>query len=102
MNTLKIHGIYKHFKGKLYIVEDVAFHSETYGLTPSKYLRSLGFNVNNDIFAENSWYFRNALVRANYNNLQSIINQRATKMKLLIVIDMQNHAKSPNAMYVSM
>lgn len=40
-----------------------------------KYLRSLGFNVNNDIFAENSWYFRNALVRANYNNLQKGINE---------------------------
>lgn len=34
-----------------------------------KYLKTLGFNVTNDIFAENSWYFRNALVRANYNNL---------------------------------
>ena len=34
-----------------------------------KYLKILGFNVTNDIFAENSWYFRNALVRANYNNL---------------------------------
>ena len=33
-----------------------------------KYLAKLGFNVTNDIFAENSWYFRNALVRANYNN----------------------------------
>lgn len=33
-----------------------------------KYLGKLGFNVTNDIFAENSWYFRNALVRANYNN----------------------------------
>lgn len=33
-----------------------------------KYLSKLGFNVTNDIFAENSWYFRNALVRANYNN----------------------------------
>ena len=32
------------------------------------YLRSLGFNVNNDMFAEHSWYFRNALVRANYRN----------------------------------
>ncbi len=31
-----------------------------------KYLRSLGFNVSNEPFAENSWYFRNALVRANY------------------------------------
>ena len=34
-----------------------------------KYLRTLGFNVINDVFAENSWYFRNALVRANYNDL---------------------------------
>ena len=33
-----------------------------------KYLSKLGFNVTNDIFADNSWYFRNALVRANYNN----------------------------------
>ena len=33
-----------------------------------KYLHTLGFNVTNDLFAENSWYFRNALVRANYND----------------------------------
>ncbi|MDR2201589.1 MAG: Fic family protein [Clostridiales bacterium] len=33
-----------------------------------KYLRTLGFSVENDLFAENSWYFRNALVRANYND----------------------------------
>ena len=32
------------------------------------YLRDLGFNVENDMFAEHSWYFRNALVRANYRN----------------------------------
>ena len=42
-----------------------------------KYLRSLGFNVNNDIFAENSWYFRNALVRANYNNLKKGIHENS-------------------------
>jgi len=34
-----------------------------------KYLRQLGFEVDNNMFAENSWYFRNALVRANYNNI---------------------------------
>ena len=33
------------------------------------YLRSLGFNVENDLFARHSWYFRNALVRANYKNV---------------------------------
>lgn len=36
-----------------------------------KYLRSIGFDVNNDLFADNSWYFRNALVRANYKNVRS-------------------------------
>lgn len=40
-----------------------------------KYLRSLGFNADNSIFAQNSWYFRNALVRANYNNLKKGIHE---------------------------
>ena len=33
-----------------------------------KYLHTLGFDMTNDIFAENAWYFKNAMVRANYNN----------------------------------
>ena len=36
-----------------------------------KYLKTFGFNVSNETFADNSWYFRNALVRANYNDLQN-------------------------------
>ncbi len=40
-----------------------------------KYLRTLGFDATNDIFAENSWYFRNSLVRANYNNLKKGIHE---------------------------
>lgn len=39
-----------------------------------KYLRSQGFDVNNDLFERYSWYFRNALVRANYRNLKKGIN----------------------------
>ena len=35
-----------------------------------KYLRTFGFNINDDVFAENSWYFRNSLVRANYKNFE--------------------------------
>lgn len=35
-----------------------------------KYLRTFGFNVNDNVFADNSWYFRNALVRANYKNYE--------------------------------
>lgn len=38
-----------------------------------KYLRSIGFDVNNDLFAKHSWYFRNALVRANYRNVRKNI-----------------------------
>ena len=38
-----------------------------------KYLRTFGFNVNDDVFANNSWYFRNALVRANYKNYEKNI-----------------------------
>ena len=40
-----------------------------------KYLRTLGFSATNDIFAENAWYFRNALVRANYTNLHKGIHE---------------------------
>ena len=36
-----------------------------------KYMKTFGFKVNNDPFENNSWYFRNALVRANYNDLQN-------------------------------
>lgn len=35
-----------------------------------KYMKTFGFRVNNDAFEKNSWYFRNALVRANYNNIR--------------------------------
>lgn len=40
-----------------------------------KYLRTLGFSATNDIFADHVWYFRNALVRANYTNLQKNIHE---------------------------
>ncbi|MBO4802838.1 MAG: Fic family protein [Bacteroidaceae bacterium] len=39
-----------------------------------QYLRSLGFDVDNDQFAKHSWYFRNALVRANYKNARKGID----------------------------
>lgn len=35
-----------------------------------KYLRTLGFDVTNDVFAKNAWYFRNALVRANFRYIR--------------------------------
>ena len=44
-------------------------NTRTVSIFVIKYLRQLGFNVTNDVFAENAWYFRNALVRANYTNI---------------------------------
>jgi fido (protein-threonine AMPylation protein) len=46
-----------------------------------KYLRSFGFEIDNNLFAEHSWYFRNALVRANYNDLKN--NIKATTEYLM-------------------
>ena len=46
-----------------------------------KYLRTLGFNVVNDVFAENSWYFRNALVRANYSDLTQGITETTSYLE---------------------
>jgi len=44
-------------------------NTRTIAIFTIKYLRKLGFtNINNDLFAQHSWYFRNALVRANYND----------------------------------
>ena len=49
-----------------------------------KYLRTLGFFATNDIFAENAWYFRNALVRANYTNLQKGIHETTEYLELFL------------------
>ena len=49
-----------------------------------KHLQFLGFNVTNDIFAKNAWYFRNAMVRANYNNLKKGIHETTEFLELFL------------------
>ena len=49
-----------------------------------KYLRTLGFSATNDIFAKNAWYFRNALVRANYTNLQKGIHETTEYLEVFL------------------
>ena len=49
-----------------------------------KYLRQLGFEANNEIFSEHSWYFRNALVRANYNNIKEGIYETTEYLELFL------------------
>ena len=62
-----------------------------------KYLRSLGFDVTNDTFAKNAWYFRNALVRANYNNIsKNIFEDRSYLIKFLrnLLLNEKNELKN--------
>lgn len=49
-----------------------------------KYLRTLGFDVTNGIFAENAWYFRNSLVRANYNDLKNGIYETTEYLEIFL------------------
>ncbi len=62
-----------------------------------KYLRSMGYKVDNDIFAENSWYFRNALVRANYKNLKQGIEENPLYLERFfrnLILDENNELKN--------
>lgn len=47
-----------------------------------KYLQSIGFQADNRMFEEHSWYFRNALVRANYKNVAKGIGQDGRYLEL--------------------
>lgn len=49
-----------------------------------KYLRTLGFSAENDIFADNAWYFRNALVRANYTNLKKGVYETTEYLEMFL------------------
>ena len=49
-----------------------------------KYLRTFGFDVKNEIFADNAWYFRNALVRANYKNYDKNIFEDISYLEKLL------------------
>ena len=49
-----------------------------------RYLKTLGFSATNEIFAENAWYFRNALVRANYTNLKKGIHETTEYLELFL------------------
>lgn len=51
-----------------------------------QYLRSIGFYVENDLFAKYSWIFRNTLVRANYQNVQKGIKRNPETWSVSSVI----------------
>lgn len=68
-----------------------------------KYLRSIGFDVNNDLFADNSWYFRNALVRANYRNVRKGVEPDMSFLILFFrnLMMGENHALKNRTMIIN-
>ena len=68
-----------------------------------KYLRSLGFATTNDIFAENAWYFRNALVRANYTDLQKEIHETTEYLEIFLrdLLLEENHPLQNRTLHIS-
>ncbi len=68
-----------------------------------KYIRTLGFEATNDIFAENAWYFRNALVRANYNDLKNGVHETTEFLELFLknlLMDEKNELRN-RTMHIS-
>ena len=70
----KIEHIAKFISGIWQIHAFSEGNTRTTAIFTIQYLRSLGYEVNNEMFAKHSWYFRNALVRANYRNIQKGID----------------------------
>jgi predicted HTH transcriptional regulator len=58
------------------------FFFQTENLFMIKYMKTFGFRVNNDAFEKHSWYFRNALVRANYNDLQKGVHSTTKYLEM--------------------
>lgn len=72
-------------------------NTRTVAVFTIQYLRSLGFKVENDLFAKHSWYFRNALVRANYQNVQQGIKRNPEYLELFfrnLLMGEQNELKN--------
>lgn len=68
-----------------------------------KYLRTLGFDVTNDIFAENARYFRNSLVRANYNDLKNGIHETTEFLEMFLrnLLLNENHPLHNRTLHIS-
>lgn len=68
-----------------------------------RYLRTLGFDVTNDIFAENAWYFHNSLVRANYNDLKNGIHETTEYLELFLrnLLLNENHPLHNRTLHIS-
>ena len=78
-------------------------NTRTTALFLIKYLRKLGFSkLNNDMFAQHSWYFRNALVRANYQNIAHNIHSTHSYLIRFLgnILLNENHVLKNREMHV--
>ncbi len=68
-----------------------------------KYLRTLGFDATNDVFAENAWYFRNSLVRANYSDLKNGVYETTEYLETFLrnLLLNEDHPLHNRAMHIS-
>jgi fido (protein-threonine AMPylation protein) len=68
-----------------------------------KYIRTLGFDASNDVFADNTWYFRNALVRANYNDLKNGIYETTEFLEMFLrnLLLNENHPLQNRTLHIS-
>ena len=68
-----------------------------------QYLRTVGFDVTNDIFAENAWYFRNSLVRSNYNDLKNGIHETTEFLEVFLrnLLLNENHPLHNRTLHIS-
>lgn len=67
-----------------------------------KYLRTLGFDVKNDVFGQSALYFRNSLVRANYNDLKNGIYETTEYLELFLrnLLLKENHPLHNRALHI--
>lgn len=77
-------------------------NTRTIAVFMEKYLNNMGFNINNDMFKKYSLYFRNALVRSNYSNIQKGVYQTSTYLIEFFnnLINAQNHLLIEDNLYV--
>lgn len=74
----------KNIEGDISIDEAGELLNSYYKENFIKYLRTLGFDAANNSFAEHAWYFRNALVRANYTDLKNGVHETTEYLELFL------------------
>lgn len=77
MNKIKVKGIYKHFKGDLYIVEDIAIHSET----KEKYVVYRGLYGDTELYIRPYDMFASLVDREKYPNVKQKYRFQLQKIK---------------------